>query len=242
MRKSNILKKIFHLILPTPCQICGQFNHDGESPWFCGACWDKVSLIDIPGCMRCGRPSSVPSIGFSTICGYCQLKTPFYDGVISAGYYEGPLAKAIQLFKFQKRTRLALMLSRLMVDSLQKIKKIDFLIPVPLHPIRLKEREFNQSFLLCHFLSGFLKKPLEMNCLVKTRDTQPQVELKARDRVLNVKGAFTLLKKNKFKNKRILLIDDVFTTGSTVQECCRLLKREGKAHRVFVGTLARARS
>ena len=242
MKNSNVWKRILHLALPTPCQTCGKLNHDGDTPWFCSACWAKVALIDGPACTRCGRPFSMdPSIGFSYVCGYCQLNPPFYDGVISAGFYEGPLAKAIQLFKFQKRTRLAIMLSRLMVDSLRKIKKIDFLIPVPLHPARLKEREFNQSFLLSHFLCGFLKKPMEVGYILRTRDTQPQIGLKARDRILNLKGAFTLFKKNKLKDKNILLIDDVFTTGSTVQECCRLLKREGKAHRVFVGTLARAR-
>ncbi len=237
-----LLRKVLDCLLPTPCQICDRFRQDGGNPWFCRSCWEDIPFIDDQSCFRCGRPFSVsytlPSYYY---CGKCQKKKPSYDGCFSAGYYDGPLSKAIHLFKFQKKTRLALPLSQLMAPMLKGLPAIDFLIPVPLHPHRLKEREFNQAFLLTHHLSRILCLPSSTDSLERVKYTPPQVGLSALERKKNMRRAFFLKKEKKFQGKSVLLIDDVFTTGSTVEACARLLKQRGKVKKVLVGTLARVR-
>jgi ComF family protein len=169
------------------------------------------------------------------------MKPPSFDGCISVGYYEGTFSKAIQLFKFHKKTQLAFPFTHLMVSSLRKLPGIDLLIPVPLHPKRLKEREFNQSFLLSYHISRFLGWPMRPNHLERAKYTPPQIGLNASARIKNMKDAFNLKINEKLKGKKVLLIDDVLTTGATVEACARLLKREGGVEKVFVGTLARTR-
>jgi ComF family protein len=169
------------------------------------------------------------------------MTPPYFDGCISVGYYEGTFSKAIQLFKFHKKTRLAFPLTQLMVSSLKKWSGIDLLIPIPLHPIRLREREFNQSFLLTYHISRLLGLPFSTDHLERVKHTLPQIGLNASARVKNMKGAFGLNRGQELKGKTVLLIDDVLTTGSTVEACARLLKRKGGVKKVFAGTLARAR-
>jgi len=112
------------------------------------------------------------------------------------------------------------------------------IMAVPLHPKRLREREFNQSILLAREISKALKLPLILNNLQRIRWTRPQIELKGKERLMNVKGAFTLRDPKEVKGKSILLIDDVYTTGATVQECSKVLKKAG-AEKIYVLTLAR---
>lgn len=120
------------------------------------------------------------------------------------------------------------------IDSLQAL----MVLPVPLHPKRLKEREFNQSLLLAKEISRTLKIPLIPDNLQRIRWTRPQIELKGEERLTNVKGAFKLKAPKAVEGKFFLLIDDVYTTGATVRECSKVLKKAG-AEKVYVFTLAR---
>jgi ComF family protein len=117
--------------------------------------------------------------------------------------------------------------------------EIDFIVPVPLHRLRLKEREFNQSEILASRLAKYFNIPLIKNSLIRTRPTPPQANLSKEERLKNVNGAFKLRENELLKGKNILLIDDVFTTGSTVDQCAKVLKKEGKAREVGVFTLAK---
>ena len=130
-------------------------------------------------------------------------------------------------------------LSKPLSDLLLKLKhpEVDSVIPVPLYEKRLRQREFNQSALIANHTARYLGKTLLLNCLIKIKDTSPQVGMPATQRVKNLKNAFEVRNQSLIHGKTILLIDDVFTTGATTRECSRTLKKAG-AGDIFVMTLA----
>lgn len=148
----------------------------------------------------------------------------------------------IHAFKYDRRTHLARPLALLMLeqsaDSLRQLQP-DLIIPVPLHRSRLRERGFNQAVLLGKKLSCQLGVPLHIATLKRIRYTEPQIELSAAERQLNVKGAFSVIDPALVTGKRIVLLDDVMTTGSTLNECAKALKTAG-ADLVIATTVARA--
>jgi ComF family protein len=184
------------------------------------------------GCEKCGRPFVS---GVSTTCADCIQNEPHFENARSFGTYKGTLRKAINLFKYHGIKRLAGPLSDVMHRV--SIPSVNTVIPVPLYKRRLREREFNQSALLAGHTAKRLGIPLALDCLVKTRDTTPQVGMNSRDRFKNVKKAFIIKDNSVIRGRNALLIDDVFTTGATVRECSRMLKKAG-ADNVYVITLA----
>lgn len=163
----------------------------------------------------------------------------------SACIYEGILLDAIHIFKYNGKTSLAKPLIAIMTGSRYIFEKAglsftghDLVVPVPLHKKRLKERGFNQSLFLAKGLAGIYNLPVDYLNLKRIRATDPQVNLKGKDRINNVSGAFAAQDRVVFKDKRVLLIDDVYTTGATVLECSRVLKKAG-AKTIDVVTLAR---
>ncbi len=152
------------------------------------------------------------------------------------------MVELISRFKYQGATYLAEPLGMLLADLQDEyfsFSNIDILIPVPLHPRRLRERGFNQSLLLARVISRLKKIPLACHLLERVRYTPPQTQLSGSEREKNVRGAFCLRSNHFLAEKTVLLIDDVFTSGATVNECTRVLKEAG-AREVQVLTLARA--
>ena len=129
-------------------------------------------------------------------------------------------------------------LARLMISALPQGIDADVIIPVPLHPARLRAREFNQSLLLADHLSRHLSRPMSSTNLVRTAATDPQTSLSRQERLRNLRKAFEIRRPQDLAEKRILLVDDVFTTGTTVNECAKTLRKSGSGP-VFVLTLAR---
>ncbi|MCS7203346.1 MAG: ComF family protein [Thermodesulfovibrio sp.] len=148
--------------------------------------------------------------------------------------YDGILKEAINIFKYQKIKRIGKLLGKLLVDI--SPKELDILVPVPLHPKKLKTREFNQSAILAKEISNSLRIPLSLTILKKIKDNPPQVSLKASERKLNVKDVYSVSKD--IKNLKIGLVDDVITTGATLAECAKVLKRAG-AKEVHAITVAK---
>jgi ComF family protein len=148
------------------------------------------------------------------------------------------LQDAICLFKYGGKVSLASPLARLMIDQLPPIEKIDVIIPVPLHPERLREREFNQSLLLADRIGRHLNIPVSCTALIRIAPAPPQTTLSRKERLHNLREAFSVPRPESLTGKRILLIDDVFTTGTTVQVCATTLRKAGAGH-VFVLTLGR---
>ena len=163
----------------------------------------------------------------SLTCGNCLDSEPAFKRARSFGIYDGVLRKAINLFKYYGVKRLSKPLSDIIIKM--KLPRVEVLIPVPLFKTRLKQREFNQSALIARQLSKYLNVDLLINCLIKVKDTTPQVGLTSRERVKNIKGAFKVSRKNLITDKDIMLIDDVVTTGSTIRECSKVLKNAGAA-------------
>lgn len=235
------LHSLLSLILPARCHTCRRYLRDEANPSFCRGCWETVSLIDGPCCPRCGKPfASAAAVLHSPghLCGDCRERLPHFDRAVAAGWYEGVLAEAIHLFKYRGKTLLARPLGALLLNAMERLPKVDGLVPVPLHPSRLREREFNQALLLCDFVKDQSGLPVLPDGLERIRETPPQIGLAHSDRRGNVRRAFVSKRPERIEGRRIALIDDVLTTGATVNDCARALKRAG-AEQVYVMTVAR---
>ncbi|TAJ22427.1 MAG: ComF family protein [Nitrospirae bacterium] len=236
-----VVRQVLHLVLPVDCASCGAALADDPVPFFCRQCWADIRPLTGPTCPRCGRPfASSVTLTHSPnyLCSTCRLRRPAYTGAWSLYPYTPPLQDAIRLFKYRGKVILADALGDLMVAAWAQHPAIDLMMPVPLHPARLREREFNQSLLLADRLHRRLSIPLSYDNLVRLRRTEPQTELSRTARLANLRKAFAVLRPDEVKGKRIVLVDDVMTTGTTVNECAKALRKAGAAD-IYVGTLAR---
>jgi len=196
--------------------------------------------IGAPLCIVCGIPFA--GAGTDHVCGSCSTSHPPFDAARAALAYEGASRDLIHAFKYRNKTHLRRPLALLTLESLSEFigsRRPDLIMPVPLHRKKLASRGFNQAVLLGEILSQRLKLPLDRRNLRRIRWTEPQVNLAAGDRRKNVKGAFAVQDSSLVKGSRVLLVDDVLTTGSTAEECGRVLKASGAAD-VTVITVARA--
>lgn len=235
-----IFKTIIDFIFPPTCSVCGEpFNAEKEAV-ICPHCISQVRYIESPMCSKCGKPFYTEVLK-DHYCGECLTKKRYFNRARAMGYYDGVLRNAIRIFKYKLKNNLAFPLIRLMVDRMQSFfeeTSYNLIIPVPLHSKRLRERGFNQALSLARLLSKQYEIPLDRYSLTRRRMTEPQVGLSERNRVKNVSGAFSILEKNKVVDKDILLVDDVYTSGNTVDECSKVLIKAG-ARKVDVLTLAR---
>ncbi|PIU68608.1 MAG: ComF family protein [Armatimonadetes bacterium CG07_land_8_20_14_0_80_40_9] len=247
---SSFLAGLIDLVFPPRCLVCGKKSEET----FCPDCQEKIKKISPPFCVSCGKKAE-GVIVMPSLCGQCRVRPPCFSSARAIGGYEGTLREAIHKFKYQGKKRLAIDLGKLMVEYLRKEKEdfpqtpikehqfppyqeIDCLVPVPLHPSRLRERGFNQSELLAEVIRKDLGIPLLNDTLLRIKATQSQTKLSREERIKNVKGAFAIIDADSFSNKTILLIDDMFTTGETINECAKALK-EAKVKKIAVLTLAR---
>jgi ComF family protein len=237
-----VIRRLLHAILPVDCATCKTPLTDDPVPFFCRPCWTNIRPLGGAVCPRCGRPfASQETLAYSPdhLCGPCRVRLPVYTQARSLYPYTTPLQDAIRLFKYRKKVALAEALGDLMdAGAPWTHPPVDLLMPVPLHPARLREREFNQSLLLADRLNHRLRLPLSYDNLVRSRQTLPQTELSRAVRLKNLRRAFSVLRPGEVLGKRILLVDDVMTTGTTVNECAKALRKAG-ASDVYVTTLAR---
>jgi ComF family protein len=237
----DVLDMILHWVFPTDCAVCKRPAADRRLPFFCRDCWETIRPIEGPVCPRCGRPFDSPLALTSSPghrCGPCRKKPPAFDRALSPYRYEGVLEKAIHLFKYRRRDALATPLADLMLVWVDKLPSVSLVMPVPLHPSRLRSREFNQALLLADRLADRLSLPLSFEQLVRVRATRPQTELDRKERARNVRRAFAVPNPAGLAGQRVLLVDDVLTTGATVNECAKALRRAG-VESVTVLTLTR---
>jgi len=236
----SILKSIIDFIFPPICPICGSSFSSEEEIGICTHCLSHIKYIGSPLCSKCGRPF-YSELTSDHLCGECLTKKRYFNRARAVGYYEGVLRKTIHLLKYKLRNNLAFPLGNLMVNRMKSFLNgatYQLIIPVPLHPRRLRERGFNQALSLARFISKEYNITLDFYSLARRRQTRPQVGLSEQERRDNVRGAFLLLKKDKVIDKDILLVDDVYTSGNTVEECSKVLMKAGAAS-VDVLTLAR---
>ncbi len=238
----SFLRRALDFVLPSNCCYCSSSTGISTIPLFCQACWSDFALLLGPVCPGCGRPFDSPeALIYSPEhrCRACRESPPCYDYALSVGQFEGPLREAIHQFKYRPCRSLGKPLGDWMLHNVRMLTNIDMVMPVPLHAGRLRQRGFNQALMLAHRLSLHWRIPLSFDNLMRVRPTTPQVELSGDERIKNVQGAFALRRPHEVKSKSIVLIDDVFTTGATMNECSSVAKEAG-AMQVTAFTLARA--
>ncbi|HHL39508.1 MAG TPA: ComF family protein [Deltaproteobacteria bacterium] len=240
----GVFEGLADILLPRLCPLCarplsGREGTGRRGAVLCGRCFAAMPLIEGPLCSLCGRPFSSP-LGPDRPCSECAVDPPPYRRARSALFYEGAALDALHLFKYRGRVSLAAPLAALMAGAAREAAGggADVVAAVPLHGSRLRERGFNQSLLLARAVAASMGARVDSRGLVRVAAGRPQVGLVRSERVRNVRGAFALAAPGGFSGRRVLLVDDVFTTGSTVAECARLLARAGAE--VSVATLARA--
>lgn len=238
----EIIKKTKTFILDTLFPIsCVSCNHDGV--WLCENCFQKIQLLSFQLCPRCEKLITEDG----QLCSFCKKLRPPLDALIVASRYkEGNISKLVHLFKYNFVEDLSAPLGKLMVQALlaSGLHVPDFIVPVPLHKRRLRWRGFNQAELLANHVSRNLTPgyaiPVFENVLKRIRYTPPQMKIKDYfQRRKNMRDVFSLTAGPlSIKNKNILLIDDIATTGATLFECARTLKQNG-AKFVFAAVIAR---
>lgn len=238
----DILRQASRLLLPMDCTTCAQPLADDPVPFFCRRCWELIRPLRGPSCPRCHRLFASPSaLSYSPTheCHDCRTREPQYSQVWAPYAYCSPLQDAIALFKYRGKVALADALGALLIRALPDHLDLDILMPIPLHPNRLRQREFNQSLLLADRIGPALGLPVSSRNLVRTVDTDPQISLPRAARLQNLRKAFAVRASQDVAGARILLVDDVFTTGTTASECARVLLKAG-AQQVAVLALARS--
>jgi competence protein ComFC len=233
------LRAIASLFYPPNCGACGAAISNTE--YLCPSCHDKAKRIVPPFCAKCSEPFAGAIEGEFT-CANCAHRKLKFDAAISAYRSRGVVRFVIVQFKYNRQLHLrhpiAGWLAEAMMDARLRNRTFDLIVPVPLHPARLRERGFNQADLLARMLAQKIGVPV-FAALERVRYTTTQTAFDRIDRMENLHNAFRLRKKVTVRELRVLLVDDILTTGSTLSECARVL-REAGARSVYAVTAARA--
>lgn len=213
-------EKLIRLIYPAKCMVCDEIINEDSEVYLCETCYRLLP--------RCGR-------GF-----FKTPNIPYVDGLFAAFYYEHGIDEAIQTMKFKYHPRLSATFAFLLAEELMKeaiLPDIDIILPVPMHSSKKRQRGYNQTELLAKELSKLLNIPMDNNILKKLRKTRPQSLLKREERLKNMDDAFGIANKDAVKSKNILLIDDVTTTGTTLNQCAKILNNHCSG-RIYAAVIA----
>jgi ComF family protein len=235
-----LIERCLQFLLPPQCHCCEKFLEEGQQG-ICPDCLSKIRWIEPPLCTLCGVPFLSREIE-NHPCGACLTRGKYFTMARAVGYYEGPLREAIHRWKYEEKSYLTLFFGEKLAEGFCRYwdpQSFDLIIPVPLHSKRLRERGFNQALLLVKELSRRTQIPYSKRLLQKRILTPPQVNLSGGEREKGVRGSFHIQRDEEIEGKSILLVDDVYTTGATVNECSKVLLKAG-VERVDVLTLAHA--
>ena len=242
LRVPNLLRDIVEtgivFLYPVKCRVCEAFLGITSVPYICADCWHDIQFVEPPWCDICGTPD------VSGLCDACATDPPRYGKLRSIAFYQTTLQQAIHLFKFEKKKIFAphlmhLIKAHIPIDCC--IADYDFILPVPIHKKRLRERGFNQATLLAKGIAQAEGVPVLTDTLVRHRHTVAQSSLGVEARQHNIIGAFEIPNPEVIRDKRLLIVDDVFTTGATIREAVNELWKADPAE-VDVLTLARTLS
>ena len=223
--------------MPNNCLICKKIIANG---YFCQEHFKEIDFISEPSCTICSYPFEF-EIEEDEICAKCLSKKPQYDELTAIFKYNDFSKKIIFDFKYNDKLILADFFAKLIHNSIKDYSDdINFISFVPLHKKRLRSRKYNQSALIAKKLAKISKTNIVFDLIIRKKNTKPQFLLSKSGRKENLKGAFIFNKKYQdlIKNKNILIIDDVFTTGATIESCSKILKKN-KAKKVYIAVLAR---
>lgn len=224
----NISTKIKRALPAQPCVLCGSMSHDGL---WCAACDGALPYLDVPQCPTCALPTSG-----GEICGQCLKHAPLFTGATAVFGYAFPLDKLMQAMKYGEQLALADAFAEKLARRIDKDRLPDHIIPMPLHPAKLRERGFNQSLLLAAGIARELDVELLHNTCRRLRDTPPQSALPWKERKKNVRGAFCC--GADLSGKHVALVDDVLTTGASLDALAEAVQKRG-ASEISVWVVAR---
>ena len=233
---------LLDLVFPAVCPVCATRSDSAAQRPFCAPCWTALPIGLRPGCLTCGAP--FPGLAGALPCDACRRAPPPYAFARAVAQYRDGMREAIHALKYGGRPVLATPLGRLLAGTAPDVLPAspadwaEGLVPVPLHAARLAERGFNQAELLAAPCAARWRLPILARVLVRTRPTRPQTDLDAEARRANVRDAFAVPRPATVAGRRLLLVDDVFTTGATVGAAAGALRAAGAAA-VGVVTLAR---
>lgn len=234
----NPLLGLVSLFYPPFCAICARAVEPAEN--LCPSCAEKAPRIRAPFCAKCSQPFAGDITGSFT-CANCEDRVLHFDAAVSAYRSRAVVRELIHNFKYNRQIRLRRQLGRWLAEALEDPRlagrRFDCIVPVPLHPARRRERGFNQAELLAAELHRQSGLPLR-NILQRTRYTTTQTQFDRSERMENLRGAFRLRRGSNVQGLRMLLVDDVLTTGSTLSECASVLRKAG-ALSVHAATVAR---
>jgi ComF family protein len=236
----DLLNDVSDIIFPPRCLACDGIINQHSDQVFCSVCLEKISFITGSFCPICGLPFLDSPAG-SHICGNCLEKKPYYTKARAVAAFKTVIMDAIHKFKYGRSISTGHALGSFMAGF--SFPDFDFseyslLLPVPLHIKRLQERGFNQSLLLAKEIGKKYQLPVNFSLLKRCKFTLTQAGLNKAEREKNIKGAFSVTDKKKVAGKHIILIDDVYTTGATVNECAKVLLK-ADAQQVAVLALSR---
>ena len=229
-----------NLLYPPVCQLCHERRAKAREGFVCSQCWSHVRFIRAPFCERCGLPFE-GDLTTNFVCTNCHDLELYFTSARSAVVAKTVVLEAIHHFKYSNALWFENFLANLLVREAAPMlaqAKWDYIVPVPLHPVKLREREFNQAALLAAHLAHATKIPLNEKFLQRVHPTSTQTLLTREERAANMKNAFAVRRGTKLDGKRIVLVDDVFTTGATTNACAQALQVAG-ATAVCVWTVAR---
>ncbi|MDI6758113.1 MAG: ComF family protein [Candidatus Omnitrophota bacterium] len=237
----KFINALVNIVYPKKCLACKEkLKIHLQNELICAKCLKNIKKNTPPFCSSCGR-HLVKTNFAKNICPSCLRGKLHFDRAFSPYTYKGSIKRLIHEFKYKGKDYLGSPLGAMMIDFINEynlpINYIDFIIPVPLHKTKLREREFNQAQVLAEAIAKKFNKGLLTETLTRQRYTRAQADLEINERLKNVKGSFSITNPQVIKGKNLLVIDDVLTTGATSSEAAAALKEAG-ANIVFILTLA----
>lgn len=242
-RAKSWLEALLAFFYPPVCQICGTGRAEADEGYVCAACWsraDGVRFIQPPFCERCGLPTEA-AVTTTYECSNCRDMKLHFSRARAAVVATGLVLEVIHRYKYRRALWFEPFLAELLIrQAAEPVRAAgwDAIVPVPLHPLKRREREFNQAERLARRLARATGVPLRRDLVRRARFTSTQTALSRRERERNMRGAFVPLTGREAAGARLLLFDDVLTTGATTSACARALRQAGAAE-VAVWTVAR---
>ena len=232
---AKIFDKLFDLIYPPRCPICDEIIPIDKEKRICDNCLEELPYILTLRCAKCSKPIEYQE---QIVCFDCSKKKKHFEKGWALFLYKEPIASAIHKFKYRNKRDYGILLAKEINKHYEKIIKeyqFDVIIPVPIHNKRFKVRGYNQAMVIAKVIGSFNNITVN-ELIIRCKNTKPQKELSDKERYKNLKGAFKLKERNNTFNK-ILIVDDIYTTGSTIDTCAKLLKEDNSNCKVFFITL-----
>ncbi len=235
---------LISLLLAADCGVCQHPLEPFNITYVCIDCWSKIKWLKAPYCSKCSRPFSSTFKSIPTfLCPECRRQNIYFNRAFIPTLYEGAMKKVIHLLKYNKKTGIMRTLEKIIrsyFDCLNSsLPCLDLVVPIPLHRKKLRERGFNQAELIARVVAKHLQVRLTKGNLKRIKATITQTSLGRKERRRNLREAFTVKNRDEFQAKNVLVVDDVYTTGTTIKEAAKVLK-EARVKDVYVFALARA--